>query len=120
MPGAAEIAAAVVRLFSDLDDFRVVDHAADKLVDIQAAKAAAKSQMLLGRLTLVTEKVHLMVEQGRRISAITCIAQRLPQIDPGDLGTESSRNAAHIASPIAHPLASLQISRPLKFPTHRI
>jgi hypothetical protein len=37
----------IIGLFSDLDDLRVVGHAADKVMDIQAAKAAAESQVLL-------------------------------------------------------------------------
>ena len=42
MPGIPEIAAVILGLFSDIDDLRVVGHGADKLVDVQAAKAAAE------------------------------------------------------------------------------
>jgi hypothetical protein len=42
MPGTPEIAAVILGLFSDIDDLRVVGHSADKLVDVQAAKAAAE------------------------------------------------------------------------------
>src|SRR6516162_8837963 len=63
MPGAPKIAAVIIGLLSDLDNFRVVGHSADKLVDIQAAKAAAESQVLHRRQMLIAEKDHLMVEK---------------------------------------------------------
>ena len=60
MPGAPEIAAVIIGLFSDLDDLRVVGHSADELVDVQAAKASAESQVLLRRQMLIAEKDNLM------------------------------------------------------------
>jgi hypothetical protein len=62
VPGTAEVASVVLGLFSDLDDLRVLSHAADKIMDVQAAKAAAESQMLLRRQMLIAEKDNLMVE----------------------------------------------------------
>jgi hypothetical protein len=82
MPRAPEIAASIVGLFSNLDDLRVVSHTGDKVVDIQRAKAAAESQMLLRRQMLVGEKDHLMVEQGTANLSNHGIVERLAQIDP--------------------------------------
>ena len=47
----------ILGFFADLDYLRVLSHAADKIMDIQAAKAAAKSQMLPRRQTLIPEKI---------------------------------------------------------------
>jgi hypothetical protein len=82
MPRAPEIAASIIGLFSDLDDLRVVGHAPDKVMDIQAAKVTAESQMLLRRQMLVAEKDHLMVEQGLANLSNHRIVERLAQIDP--------------------------------------
>src|SRR6516165_8403265 len=102
VPGTPEIAAVILGLFSDLDDFRVVGHSADKLVDIQAAKAAAESQMLLRCQILIAEKDRLMVEQRPADVGNHGVVERLAQIDPRELGAESSGDAAHVKCPIAH------------------
>ena len=106
MPGTPEIAAAIIGLFSDLDNFRIVGHSADKLVDVQAAKAAAERQMLLRCEMLIAEKDHLMVEQRPADFGNHGVVERLAQIDPREFGPESSGDAAHVKCPIAHPAPS--------------
>jgi hypothetical protein len=51
MLGTPEIVAVIIGLFSDLDDLRVVSHAVDKVMDIQAAKAAAPATVGSARRT---------------------------------------------------------------------
>jgi hypothetical protein len=81
VPGTPEIAAVIIGLFSDLDYFRVVGHSADKLVDVQAAKAAAESQVLLRRQMLIVEKDRLMVEQRPADVGNHGVVERFAEID---------------------------------------
>jgi hypothetical protein len=97
----------ILGLFSHLDDLRVLSHAADKVMDIQAAKAAAKSQMLLRRQMLVAEKDRLMVEQRLADLGNHGIVERFAQIDTGELGAEGSGDAAHFKCPIPHPASPI-------------
>ena len=60
VPGTAEIAAAIIGLLSDLDNLRVVSHAADKVMDIQAAKAAARQ-----RSVVLEELARLFARSGQ-------------------------------------------------------
>jgi hypothetical protein len=106
VPGAPKIAAVILGLFSDLDNFRIVGHSADKLVDIQAAKAAAESQVLLWCQMLIAEKDHLVVEQRAADFGNHGGVERFAQIDPREFGAESSGDAAHVKCPIAHPAPS--------------
>ena len=72
--------------------------------------AVAESQMLLRCEMLIPEKDHLVFEKRPADVGEHGIVERLAQIDPGELGAESSGDAAHVKCPIAHPAG---MSRPM-------
>ena len=75
-------------------------------MDVQAAKAAAESQVLLACQTLIAKKDHLMVEKRPADFGNRGVVERLAKIDPRELGAESSLDAAHVKCPITHPAPS--------------
>lgn len=55
---------------------------------------------------LIAEKDHLMVEQRPVNSGNHSVVEQLAEIDPRELGAESSGHAAQVKCPIAHPAPS--------------
>jgi hypothetical protein len=83
-------------------------------MDIQAAKAAAESQMLLRRQILIAQKDNLMVKQRPADFGNHGVVEWLAQIDPRELGAESSGDAAHVKCPIAHPASLTGLNGPVQ------
>src|ERR1700730_2374522 len=111
VPGAAKVAAGFVLLFPDLEDFRVIRHCGNKVMDVEIAKTAAECQMLFRSEVLVAEKYHLMVEEGPADFRDDRVVERSCEIDPRDLGAECSCDPAHIECPVRHFSSSCSFRR---------
>ena len=67
--------------------------------------------MLLRRQMLIAENDHLVVEKRAANFGNHGVVERFAEIDPGQLGAESSGDAAHVKCPIAHPASFTGLTR---------
>ncbi len=87
MPGAADIHRHV-RLLAQLEDLREFGHALDKRVERRLGEIAGVAQHVGAAQFLIADVDRAIVEKGLVDLRPLPVAERLAQVDAGNLGTE--------------------------------